>query len=241
MCQIVPGNRQALRENNQISAWPAMSAEQMDLAEFTARMWTEYPRDLCHNKPGHKARVEKAAQKIDKSLYKQILLDMDALKRYDRKQHQPDRWPLISSFLNGRYWERLIDSVMETKKAEKKEPEKCKCGHPVEIGPTGECAECYAKRTDPNLQRRKNALESINLYSPGQSRSEVIENCRAALLPQINSGSCYKVKPIPFLQNSSKPSEPESLESNTKVIYGEEWFKENAERIYGGTGVKFDV
>ena len=211
----------------------------MTLQEFIDRMWTEYPRDLCHNRPGHKARLEKAAKKIDKSLYKKILLDMDALKRYDRKQHQPDRWPLISSFLNGKYWERMVDSVMDIKKKKEKKTEYCKCGKPVDIAPTGECVECYAKRTDQNQQKRKNALESINLYSPGQSRSEVIENCRAAMLPKLRSGEAFKTQTIPFLQNSSKDLEDESTPSSTEVIYGEEWFLENAERVYGAIGIRF--
>lgn len=215
----------------------------MELAEFTNRMWTEYPRDLCHNRPGTRPNLEKAVKKIDKSLYKQILLDMDALKRYDRLEKEPDRWPHASRFLNGEYWTRVLESVMH-KKEVKKEPDKCKCGQPVDIGPTGECAECYAKRTDPNLQRRKNALQSINLYSPGQSRSEVIENCRALMSPKLKSGEAYKTREIPFLKHLSKDStemEQDSTQSNTEVIYGEEWFKENAERIYGETGMKIDL
>lgn len=216
-----------------------MSHNEMNLAEFTTRLWTEYPMDLCHNRPGTKPNLEKAAKKIKVIEYKQILLDMDALKRYDRQEVKPDRWPHASRFLNGRYWERIVESVMHRK--EKKEPEKCKCGNPVDIGPTGECVECYAKRTDKNKQKRKSVLQNISLYSPGQSRLEVIENCKAALLPRMNSESLYKVKPIPFLQHSSKPSEPESSDSNTEVVYGEEWFKENAERIYGSIGMKFDV
>jgi len=211
----------------------------MNLAEFTARMWTEYPRDLCHNRPGHKARLETAAKKIDKNLYKQILLDMDALKRYDRKQHRPDRWPLISTFLNQRCWERLIDSVMELKKKEEKPTQYCKCGKPVDIAPTGECVECYAKRTDQNQQKRKSVLQNISLYKPGQSRAEVIANCKAAMLPSVRSGEAYKTQTIPFLKNSSKDLDQESEPSNTRVIYGEEWFKENSERIYGALGVKF--
>lgn len=214
----------------------------MNLAEFTTRLWTEYPRDLCHNRPGTKPNLEKAAKKIKVIEYKQILLDMDALKRYDRQEVKPDRWPHASRFLNGRYWERIVESVMHRK--EKKAPEKCKCGNPVDIGPTGECVECYAKRTDQNQHKRKSVLESINLYSPGQSRSEVIANCKEMMSPSVKSGEAFKSREIPYLKNLSKPlTEPEkdSTPSNSEVIYGEEWFKENAERIYGSIGMKFDV
>ena len=213
--------------------------ETMDITEFVNRLWTEYPRDLCHKRPGTKPNLESAAKKVKVTEYKQILLDMDALKRYDRMDKDPDRWPAASRWLNGQYWTRVLESVMQKK--EKKPDKFCKCGQVVDIAPTGECVECYAKRTDQNLHKRKNVLQDLGLYKEGQSRSEVIANCREALLPQVNSGSCYKVKPIPFLQSSSKSSEPESSESSTKVIYGEEWFKENAERVYGATGMKFDV
>lgn len=213
-----------------------MTKETMELPEFVNRLWTEYPRDLCHKRPGTKPNLESAAKKIKVTQYKQILLDMDALKRYDRLDKDPDRWPAASRFLNGQYWTRVLESVMHKK--EKKPDKFCKCGQVVDIAPTGECVECYAKRTDPNQQRRKNALQSISLYSPGQSRSQVIENCRELMSPKLKSGEVFKTRKIPFLQTSLKDSEPESQPSSTEVCYGEEWFRENADRIYGATRIK---
>ena len=214
----------------------------MEFEEFTRRLWTEYPRDLCHNRPGTKPLMERAAKKIKKSEYNQILLDIDALKRYDRKDINPDRWPAISVFLNQQRWTRLVDSVMEVqKKAEKKPRAVCQCGQFVDIVPTGECAECYATRNDRWLHKRKDALMNLCLYSPGQSRREVIENCKAEMLTKVKSGEVYKTQKIPFLKNLLPDSVKESEPSSTKIIYGEEWFRENADRLYGTLGIKFKV
>jgi len=206
--------------------------ETMDLPEFVNRLWTEYPRDLCHHRPGTKPNLESAAKKIKVTQYKQILLDMDALKRYDRLDKDPDRWPAASRFLNGQYWTRVLESVMNKK--ESKPDKKCKCGQPVAI--RMECINCYSKRTE-NRQKHKENLSDIGLYSPGMSIAELSKKCKergsvnGTFSPSHLIAECLQTLSMKQALKSSPQKTLETEDTGSQKspypVGSREWFKQN--------------
>ena len=206
----------------------------LETTEMFEKIWDIYPKDLCHNRKGSRPEALKALNKYSDELQKRIYLDIIALRDYDRKQHKPDRWPYISTFLNQRRFERTIDTVEEVKEVKIKY---CKCGSIADVKGVV-CQKCVAAKSDRYLQKRKNVLTNLLNLSPGQSRQDVIDRCKELMLTKVQSGEAYKTAEIPYLKSLSRPLEVESTQSNTEVIYGEDWFRENAEKLRKTLGIK---
>jgi len=87
----------------------------MTLEEFFQKMWFSYPNDLCHGKKGSKVAAMNACKKLKENEFDTVLANIEALKRYDRKDQKPDRWPHVSTFINQAYYDRDIGSTIELK------------------------------------------------------------------------------------------------------------------------------
>lgn len=160
----------------------------MNFDEFFKQLWFRYPQDLCHKKKGSKVNAEKACRKLDPDQYQVILDHLEALKRYDRKDPKPDRWPFISSWINSGYYDREIGATAEL--TEKIKQANCKvCEKPVHGPNYIYCTDCaFQFMGDKLSNRRKEILVDLDLYSPGLSQSELAQNCRAYLKASGLSG-----------------------------------------------------
>ena len=143
-----------------------------DFNEF----WLSYPKDLCHNKKGSKFNAQKAWKKLKPEEQEQVVFDMKALIRYDRQDKDAYRWPMCSTFLNQRYWQREIESTAELR--ERQKFDLCQCGLEVHGPRFTECTDCLLKRVDPWKKRRIQTLKDMGLYVDGESVSEVIGRCK---------------------------------------------------------------
>ena len=85
----------------------------MKFDEFFGKLWFGYPKNLCHDKKGTKFNAQKACKKLPESEYEKILMNMEALIKYDMKDPKPDRWPHVSSWINQGYYDREIGSTTE--------------------------------------------------------------------------------------------------------------------------------
>ena len=85
----------------------------MKYDEFFGKLWFGYPKNLCHDKKGTKFNAQKACKKLPESEYEKILMNMEALIKYDMKDPKPDRWPHVSSWINQGYYDREIGSTTE--------------------------------------------------------------------------------------------------------------------------------
>jgi len=83
----------------------------------------------------------------------------------------------------GIYNEEFIDESAADI-AERREKKHCQCGQPVEV--RTECMKCYSKRTE-DKHKLASVLNSLGLYSPGQSLQEISQNCREYLLANPTS------------------------------------------------------
>ena len=164
--------------------------------------WHKYPKDLCHNKKGSKFTAEKAWNKLKPEEQERCLFDMNALIKYDRQDKDAYRWPMCSTFLNQRYWERDIDPVTER---EPQELKKCtECDQPT-IGPR---YSVCAKHTESHAARLKmmQILKQIGVATPGQSLQELSQSCREYLLTSGASG-----KLLEKMTSSLKPADSGNL------------------------------
>ena len=96
-----------------------------DIQNWYKVLYRDYPNDLCHGKKGNEIPIKSAMRKKINSQGKfdEIIRNIKALIKYDRLDNKPDRWPLISTFLNQEYYNRNIGSTAELK--EKQEVNKC--------------------------------------------------------------------------------------------------------------------
>ena len=159
----------------------------MTLDEFFEKLWFGYPSDLCHKKPGVKQKAYIAAKKINPDQYETILKNTEALKRYDRQDTKPDRWPHCSTYLNQAYYDRPLGTVMELK--QKREAQICsKEGCNEEA--IGERFRVCAKHTEihENRLNMMKILKDLGIARPGQSLQELSAACREYLLTSEASG-----------------------------------------------------
>jgi hypothetical protein len=148
----------------------------VELSDFFDKLWFGYPNDLCHGKKGSKFRAQKMCEKLDPDQFKKILMNMEALIRFDRGDSKPDRWPHVSTFINQGYYDREIPSVAEQKL--KIEAEKCQCGQDV-IGPKYDtCEVCFYRKNDQWMNRRVAALKKMDILQEGMSYQQVIDRCK---------------------------------------------------------------
>lgn len=115
--------------------------------EFFNLLWETYPADLAHRKKGSKPRALAAIVKLnpDKDLQGKIITNLRELIRYGRLEikanGKTDRWPLVSSWINGEYWNMLEDIEMPSTLYSKIAAKKCKCGQPIDI--VDKCWKCH--------------------------------------------------------------------------------------------------
>ena len=85
--------------------------------EWYKVLYQVYPNDLSHGKKGNEIPIKNAMRKkiTSQAKFDEIKLSIQALTRYDRMDKEPDRWPLISTFLNQEYYNRQIGSTAELK------------------------------------------------------------------------------------------------------------------------------
>lgn len=155
----------------------------MELEEFVDKLWLTYPSDLCHKKKGTKVNAMKAAKKLKPEQYDKILLDIEALKKYDRKEPKPDRWPHVSTFLNSGYYGREIGSTTEQReRVAQKECQWDNCSFPVHGSQFKYCTDHQYESTDPFKPRRKKVMVKLGLVpEKGETRKQWADKCRQYL------------------------------------------------------------
>ncbi len=111
----------------------------IEYTEDFNKFWHTYPTDLAQGKPGSKFKAFQAWEKLTPEEQERVQFDTEALIRHDRNDPKPDRWPHGSTYINGRYWERPIESKSEKAPRESKF---CQCGAET-IGPRyDKCPKC---------------------------------------------------------------------------------------------------
>jgi|GEM_PF-3989891 len=77
------------------------------------KLWFQYPTDLCKNKRGGKQPAFQAFKKLklDEDQYNTLLLNMAAQVRNDRKDPDAYRWPFVSTYLNQRRFDDVVNIV----------------------------------------------------------------------------------------------------------------------------------
>jgi len=146
----------------------------MEYDEFFKDFWFKYPKDLCHGKKGTKFNAQKACRKLKPEQYKEILMNMDALIRYDRKDMKPDRWPHASTFINQGYYDREIGSVAEMQ--ERQSLGICSvegCNQEVH-GPSFKTCGFHIPNETGDMLKESWTRTGINFKSP-----TLIDECRA--------------------------------------------------------------
>lgn len=158
--------------------------------------WLCYPSDLCHKKKGSKANALKIIQRIspDTNMQSRILGNLRELIRFYRLERKAegktDRWPMVTTWLNGECWENITDIQSYSDMNEKIEGRKCKCGGDTDIG--NECWSCW----DSNKRHKyddelKEQLKSIGLWkTDGESIHEWQMRCRDYCVNRGAMGAC---------------------------------------------------
>ena len=105
----------------------------MTIEDMFTKLWFKYPTDLCRNKRGGKTPALQAFKKLnpDQDEFDRIMRNMDAQIRMDRKDKDAYRWPFVSTYLNQRRYDDVIESVQTV---EKRPETKCSvdnCNSPI--------------------------------------------------------------------------------------------------------------
>ena len=79
---------------------------------FTA-LWFAYPTKLCNNKRGGKQPARRAFDKCctSEDEFKRIIDNMKAQARNDLNDPEAYRWPYVSTYLNQRRYDDVIETV----------------------------------------------------------------------------------------------------------------------------------
>ena len=157
----------------------------LDFDEWFEKFWFTYPGDFCNNK-GAKPKAKKAAQKILKDSgeaeLKRIFDKLSALIRYDKRCKEKGEkvyiWPMVSSWLNGGYYDREIPSYTEKQKIDRK----CQCGELASVGSL--CLKCFNKGADWKRMHYEN-LKSMGLGKyPDETMKQYANRCREYMRKQ---------------------------------------------------------
>ena len=86
-----------------------MDKEKKD--ELFAKLWFTYPTQLCKGKRGGKQPARKAFDKVctSEEEFNRIMLNMKAQIRNDLNDPDAYRWPFLSSYLNQRRFDDVIE------------------------------------------------------------------------------------------------------------------------------------
>ena len=118
--------------------------EKQTIDQMFASLWFGYPTDLCRNKRGGKTNAARAFKKInpDQAEFYRMMENMKAQIRHDRKDPDADRWPFVSSYLNQKRFDDIIES--ETERMDRVELRTCintDCEQPVHGSKYKYCAD----------------------------------------------------------------------------------------------------
>jgi hypothetical protein len=173
--------------------------DDISFEDFFSKLWFCYPEDLCHGKKGVKFKAQKACEKLKPEQYNQILMNVEALKKYDRQDVKPDRWPHVSTFINQAYYDRDIGSATELK--EKRESQICTECDQETIGPR---YTVCPKHTETHAARLKmmSILKEIGVATPGQSLQELSQSCQEWLRTNKGFGKLFA-----GMTSSEKPAD----------------------------------
>lgn len=163
-----------------------------NIEEAFDKIWWAYPNDLCKGKKGGKQPALQAFKKVCKSEkdFEHILLNINIQKISDKKNPDAYRWPFVSSYLNQRRFDDLIDPGQE--KQIRIEKACVICGNPTHGHNYDKCSHCVHQfHGDKWQEQRKAALITMNLYTVGSkvSQSELAKRCREYLQQTGGYGS----------------------------------------------------
>ena len=149
-----------------------------------SQFWQTYPRDLCHKKLGSKKNAEKIIERMspDTTMREKILGNLRELIRFYRAERKTtgktDRWPMVTTWLNGECWENLADIGSYCDLQDQALASKCSCGSDVEI--LKSCFSCHYKEKDREYDRYLNEINVSNGIGKvsTESKSEYYQRCR---------------------------------------------------------------
>jgi len=166
------------------------------MADFNT-FWETYPADLC-NRKGSKTMAEKSWNKIDSTLYEQIIINMREMMRADRKVKKTGAgkpewiWPMAVTWLNQSRWDCMEDIKQSADiHADVRE---CSCGKPAQI--VNECGDCFDERTGYKKARDKRLLANLAAIGlariEGETRPEWNARCKAYITKKGGLGGVTK-------------------------------------------------
>ena len=151
----------------------ALSKERTDILTqfFFTKLWPKYPDKLCGGtrKKGPRGEALKSWLKIgaDEAEMERIYRNLDAQVRFDEKATDPARWPYMTTYLNQRRYDDLIDArtydddVEHLGLTKECRVEGCKRNT---LGPRFTlCDEHYALEHDRYKQMRKDKMVELKL------------------------------------------------------------------------------
>lgn len=171
-----------------------------ELEAWFDTFWQTYPSDLCHKKKGSKENAFKIIEKLnpDTDLQNKIIGNLRELIRFyrlDRKANgTTDRWPLVTSWLNGKMWNNVEDIGSYSDANDKIASRKCACGADTEH--VNQCWSCYGE-THPNPYEDilKEQLKSVGLWKEaGETVQDWRERCRAYCIKSRSLGSVQRTR-----------------------------------------------
>jgi len=165
------------------------------LETWFEQFWQTFPADLCHRKKGSQKKAWIIIEKLapDKAMREKILGNLRELIRFYRAEEKAkgktDRWPMVTTWLNGECFNNLDDIGYQALKEET--TRQCKCGNPTETG--RECGACYESRTGQNERHDKflyAQLCKIGLgKKPGEPQKEYVQRCKDYVKSSATMGS----------------------------------------------------
>ena len=171
---------------------PLSKEQQKELEEFFLfKLWPTYPADLCGNarKKGPKGEALKkflAIKNLDMDMAADILRDIEAQVRFDRKEksngQEPARWPYMTTYINQMRWKDELSDDGYERGDKKPLISVCKtegCEEEV-IGPRfDQCPACFAKEHDPWVDIRMGKMEELGLMPhPGEPKTAYYKRLR---------------------------------------------------------------
>ena len=144
---------------------------------FIHQFWPVYPSKWCRNGKGSRQQALNSMLKHspDEQERSRILGNLRAQVRADKGNQNRKWWCIGVTYVNNQMWEDTIEIEEETKKDTKF----CQCGEET-IGPRYPVCPKHLE-TKEQEHKLTSVLNSLGLYSPGQSLQDLSENCREYL------------------------------------------------------------
>ena len=150
--------------------------------------WDTFPADLCHRKKGSRKKAWLIIEKMapSKDMQNKILANLRELIRFYRLEKKADgktdRWPMVTTWLNGECWENLADIGSYCDANERIAARQCSCGSDVEI--LKSCFSCHYKEKDKLYDRYLNEINVSNGIGKvsTESKSDYYTRCRERLV-----------------------------------------------------------